>query len=775
MPKVVIPIRVGGVRLCSPSCALFCVALAIRSSVSGQLATALLKERCASERRWASGRVHLSDAVSAMGEMFSERFKDLSILQELRLRELDLQAQNAEQFSERLLRTIHESDALLQEHVSKTRDMEKALVCSDPKWRDWYNRWADVERFASEYVANQTLIKAEQRERYNELSVAIAEKQAEIRAAQEEESAGGESCVVTRDRHSILAPSSVEDLQREAASLTEERAEAEKEMRALDGRLDALSSELSTARETLDRMRLRRVALAASIVEMRETCAHLERRKSSLTSKSSAVSHDWAEWRNIHKNAMDSLTRSNGVLNSLYEAIRAEERRAEEKARAVAEAECLVALAERDAAEWSSLREQEQSLRRHRLILLQEEERLRHEAEAAPQPPAQAASGPNQGDDGHAAGLVASDQRAGQQEAGELFGNSNFDPILSDLKERLGYARAERAHVEETLAELRRTATDGEHEQAEAERLFLATDRQVNNQMMRLNEWNRTIDEIQMELADKLGGLLEAEEEQLRVDRELDDMRQCMTAIERSADEHLAEQRNASQRAGTLDFRHEQLLKRLAFASQHLTSMPYGSSVEEQRQSFPSNAYEKHRVSFRASVPDSEQSSSFIMVGEGIVSCSVQMSDHVRGLYEDAAVLEEAQREIKAQIDEPIENVYSAHLAEMEREREDIELCIREELAKSPPDLLKEQMAREADAVLRLDFVSGLLERQRKIESDAKMLASLHMDISQPRFTVIDKEAGERLFTEHFTSDGDYRRVVTAIKELTSTEHIRPK
>jgi chromosome segregation ATPase len=94
---------------------------------------------------------------------------------------------------------------------------------------------------------------------------------------------------------------------------------------------------------------------------------------------------------------------------------------------------------------------------------------------------------------------------------------------------------------------------------------------------------------------------------------------------------------------------------------------------------------------------------------------------------------------------------------------------IKQELHSNPPAELNSQLAREAEAVMRAEFASGILSRQKQIESEAKDLASLRT-LAEPKITV-DQQATGRLFGEHLTG-ADYRKIASTVVELTEQHHI---
>lgn len=117
-------------------------------------------------------------------------------------------------------------------------------------------------------------------------------------------------------------------------------------------------------------------------------------------------------------------------------------------------------------------------------------------------------------------------------------------------------------------------------------------------------------------------------------------------------------------------------------------------------------------------------------------------------------------------------NPYQVELETLRGQETEIQAAAKADILSNPPDTFRQQMAREAEAVMRAEMASGLVARQKQIEMQTKELADLEPS-ANPRIT-LDEEAAERLANEHFLGSPnlDYRRVASAIVELSEQRHI---
>lgn len=117
-------------------------------------------------------------------------------------------------------------------------------------------------------------------------------------------------------------------------------------------------------------------------------------------------------------------------------------------------------------------------------------------------------------------------------------------------------------------------------------------------------------------------------------------------------------------------------------------------------------------------------------------------------------------------------NPYQVELETLRGQETEVQAAAKADILSHPPEVLRQQMAREAEAVMRAEMASGLVARQKQIEMQTKELADLEPS-ANPRIT-LDEEAAGRLANEHFVGSPnlDYRRVASAIVELSEQRHI---
>lgn len=129
-------------------------------------------------------------------------------------------------------------------------------------------------------------------------------------------------------------------------------------------------------------------------------------------------------------------------------------------------------------------------------------------------------------------------------------------------------------------------------------------------------------------------------------------------------------------------------------------------------------------------------------------------------------------KNLEAKLRESFINPFAREIADLKGQFAAICERAKQDIAANPPPPLRDQMRREAEAVMRAEFAAGLLDRQKHLTEEAKGLARYL--VSADTHVQLDDLGAKRLLSEHLTSGErpNYHRIANAVVELSEQKHI---
>ncbi|PJF19289.1 hypothetical protein PSACC_00896 [Paramicrosporidium saccamoebae] len=645
-------------------------------------------------------------------------------MQEERHQESELQAHQTGILTQRLHETLVQAENIMKEEMDHTRQLEKDMIEVHPNWINCLQTKLDLERQSREWEVGM----AEERRRIegelNMLNVQCQAKQAQVRHLEEE-----------RRR----AEASRATLEHERAAILSDLNGAHQGEQDSRVRHDEISSRLSSLEEqirTTERMQLnliqRKNEIGPELEKYQQDVRTQQEQLNSFKASYSATNQELMRWEGMLAKAKADYDRAVGLIldsqagadenRGVYDALKSSVGNNEEKLkrardtaqRAMELKNQATALKNQHETQLKALQGENQTLSARKDELQRQiEELMRQQAHVIDQLNTNMSS---QGQLQQEIQCLQHDEKQANDFYQDTLGlQRSLEQSVRESRESLGN---QQSLIESFMAK----KSEAERGKREAEALLKPAQDQMERLSPRMAEYRSRVQELE----DSVNGLQET-----------------IAALEPEWNE--------------LEYRikeHQSHLEKF-----HSNIAPVREELRAANTSM-NNCTQQMRVLTRRHDDIDKQ----LQVGHEDFDRRITMC------YAEISNLQGRAEECEKRLSSvPRSNPILAQLYQHEEQRAFVVEQIKQELHSNPPAELNAQLAREAEAVMRAEFASGLLSRQKQIESEAKDLASLRT-LTEPKITV-DQQATGRLFGEHLTG-ADYRKLASTVVELTEQHHI---
>lgn len=658
------------------------------------------------------------------GPTLASRFSLLPRMQEERQQESTMQAQQAEQLTNRLQDTMEQAERIFKQEIDHTRSLEIALLESHPDWVNWNSNYKETKRKAEDWEFQHQTRKNDLKKQLDAENMYLDAKESLIKRLEQEQQ-------VARDKY--------QELERQRAALMGQldeakhgEAQARERVNPVDDQVGLLKQRVSDLEGNLEPIVRRQYSVEPEVEAAKRNRSQLESQVQSLQHQLEPVEGDYARLEERRACVLNDIAKADGLVEeaqqavgehqALYNSLQSNVKSSEErlfKARNAAQnalqlkgkaAELIKVSNEKLAA----VRSENQGLRARRdEIQAQIDQLLREQARVIDQMNHVSVRENTILEEIH---CLENDQR----EAASFYEAAMESQRQIETNSRQAnesFAR-EKKLIEEFMAKKR----DAEIEKNKAQTLLGEAESQIDRIMTRRTDILRHVENAQNRLCEH-------------------DSHWNQLEMERS---RLAEQiRN--------------LEDQLSFAKTQLQGL-----VEERRSAieFMNNCTNSIRFLTRQ-MTDLQAS---------MQSLPTRQEDRIRGLMAEIEQHRNRVDELWRQYNMPEENnPFKERLQTLEYEKDSLINRVKEDLYKNPPSELTDQLKREAEAIMRAELAAGLYSRQVLIREETKELSQVR-PVHEPRFS-IDQQATGRLFGEHLES-ADYRRIASTVVEMAEQSHI---
>lgn len=662
--------------------------------------------------------------IRMSGPTLASRFSTLPRMQEERQQESTLQARQAEQLTDRLKDTMEQAEKIVKEEIDRTRSLELALLESHPDWVQWNFQRNETRRLAEEWDLQQNSRINELQKQLETEKASLDAKEGLIRRLEQEQQANREK---------------YQDLERQRANLMMQLDEAKHGEASARERLNDVDRQLAPLKQRLldiegsleDNMR-RQHAIEPEIQAARRKKTQIESQIQSLQRQIEALDLDYGNLDGRRMCMLGDIAKANALIDeaqqavdehqTLYSSLQSSVRSSEErlfKARDAAQnalqlqgkaAELIKASNDKLA----MVRQESQGLRARRDELQRQIEQLLREQTRVIDQMNQTATREN---------AILEEIRCLENDQREA--SSFYEAAVESQRRIEGASRQsnesfakEKQLIEEYMVKKR----EAEAEKNRAQGLLKDVESQMDRLLPRRSELSSQLDAVQSSYAGHDAHLNQLENDKVYLGEQIRGLQDQISAVKYQVQTLQEERRSATEFMNNCT-------NSIRFLNQQMADL---------------------QASFKA--------------------LPTRQEDRIRALQAEIGHHQTSMDELSRQLNMPRElNPHVGRLQAIEADKDRVISHVKEELHSNPPMELTDQLKREAEAIMRAEFASGLYARQVQIRNETKELSQLRA-VHEPRFS-FDQQATGRLFGEHLQG-ADYRRIASTVVELAETSHI---
>jgi len=665
-----------------------------------------------------------------MAETIGSRFggqpvKAVAEMQEARGRESNEQAYNAEQLTTRLGETRAEAERLAKEEIDRSRTLQQEDLEESREWREWNRRLNEVQtakdRWEQERAKEKQRIEADR----NNALKAIEEKQRALQSWMELDRQLGETRTEMLERLNLEKAnlqeaegklSSLQARQHDLRSrleplMDEQRSLTQEEERLRAEELPGIDSQLRAERQKRDQLESQRASLQQAMETEQRRAKQWEDRRVELLLLAE-------EARRVFGAADGIKEERQAGVHSLREQLRESENKAERAQELLRES--------------TSVKGQALSMREERSTELRG---LKQQKES----------------------LVSERNRIDEQIA-------VLQKRLREATEKLDLVSLHEHHLENDLSVLESDAKQAEERKKQAEELaVIARERQAS---------------LRQSLAAALRGLQEAEQRRDEAERERID-------TERLYEVHYQQHRQGTPSIGD---RFAGIEQNLMSSINQVAMLEQGLQDRRSRHDSIRNhlwridaqlkpILEENNIlgaelaKLRQHVGTVQERVSHLQGQLDKISAGANQGEYQR-ITSEIHRLRSAAASLDDQLRQEGTNPHLIQFSQIHQERPLIEERIRETMRYHPSPALREQLNREAEAVLRAEAAAALQSRQQRIADETKKLARFQFE-RHPSI-VVDDQATGRIVDSNLPGGegGTYSDVAAVVVQMVEQQHI---